>query len=60
VIAIGGIDASSVGDCIAAGADGVAVITAIAIADDMVKATARMRKALDKARSRRGRKAEVQ
>lgn len=52
VIAIGGIDAQNLAACIEAGADGVAVITAVAMADDMVAATARLRNELDKARSR--------
>jgi thiamine-phosphate pyrophosphorylase len=34
IVAIGGIDAAAAGDCIAAGADGVAAVAAIAGADD--------------------------
>ena len=55
VVAIGGIDVNTVAGCIAAGADGVAVIGAIAMADDMVAATAAMRRELDKARAPRRR-----
>ena len=56
VVAIGGINAGNIAECIEAGADGVAVIGAVAMADDMVAATAALRKVLDKARgkSRRG------
>lgn len=50
VVAIGGIDALNLGDCIKAGADGVAVVSAVAMADDMVAATAGLRKALERAR----------
>jgi len=51
VIAIGGIHAGNITECIDAGADGVAVIAAVALADDMVAATAELRGKLDKARS---------
>lgn len=57
VIAIGGIDASNAGECVAAGADGVAVISAIAMADDMVGATREIKQAVEDARqARRGKK----
>jgi thiamine-phosphate pyrophosphorylase len=54
VIAIGGIDAGNLANCIEAGADGVAVITAVAMAEDMVAATAELRKVLEKARAKTG------
>lgn len=56
VVAIGGINAGNIAQCIESGADGVAVIGAVAMADDMVAATATLRNALDRARgkSRRG------
>ena len=52
VVAIGGIDASRVPECIKAGADGIAVISAVAMADDMVAATAALRQELDNAREK--------
>lgn len=52
VVAIGGIDAGNIGECIEAGADGVAVISAVAMAEDMVEATAELRTELEKARAR--------
>ena len=55
VVAIGGINAENLGACVAAGADGVAVISAVSGADDMVAATAELREALDKARASAGR-----
>ncbi len=54
VVAIGGINMDNLANCIEAGADGVAVIGAIAMADDMVAATAKLREELDKARARTG------
>ncbi len=51
VVAIGGINAGNLGACIEAGADGVAVISAVSSADDMVAATSELRRALDNARS---------
>lgn len=54
VLAIGGIDRDNLGECIEAGADGVAVISAVAMADDMVAATAELRRELDMARKKRG------
>lgn len=50
VIAIGGIDADNVAACIEAGADGIAVVSAICMAEDMYAATVGLRQALDKAR----------
>jgi thiamine-phosphate pyrophosphorylase len=47
VIAVGGIDASNVGDVIAAGADGVAVISAVWDAPDPRAAARTLRAALD-------------
>jgi len=52
VIAIGGIDAGNLAECIKAGADGVALIGSVAMADDMVAATAALRAELDRARER--------
>jgi thiamine-phosphate pyrophosphorylase len=52
VVAIGGITADKVAACIEAGADGVAVMSAVTAADDMVAATAELRKALDAARKK--------
>lgn len=57
VVAIGGITAERVEPCIAAGADGVAVVTAVSMAEDMVAAVAELREALDQARAAHGRKA---
>jgi thiamine-phosphate diphosphorylase len=52
VVAIGGIDAGNLAECIEAGADGVALIGAVAMADDMVAATSELRSELDRARAR--------
>ncbi len=46
VIAIGGINAANMADCIAAGADGVAVVSYVAMAEDMVAATRELKEAL--------------
>ncbi len=51
VVAIGGIDAANLASCIEAGADGVAVVSAVAMAEDMVAATAELRGELDRARA---------
>jgi thiamine-phosphate pyrophosphorylase len=50
VVAIGGINIENISDCVAAGADSVAVVSAVTLADDMVKATAELKAALLKAR----------
>lgn len=50
VIAVGGIKADNIAECVAAGADAVAVVTAVTLAEDMVKATAELKQALEKAR----------
>ncbi|MHB0866170.1 MAG: thiamine phosphate synthase [Thermoleophilia bacterium] len=50
VVAIGGITEDNLEACIEAGADGVAVVSAVAMADDMVVATRGLRKKLDAAR----------
>lgn len=47
--AIAGIDAGNAADVIAAGADGIAVISAIFMAADVVATTARLRQIVDKA-----------
>jgi len=51
VLAIGGIDRDNVGAVIGAGADGVAVIAAVAEAADMVAATEDLRRHIAEARS---------
>lgn len=56
VVAIGGITADTVEQCIEAGADGIAVVSAVSLADDMVQAVAELREALDKARAAHGKK----
>lgn len=52
VIAIGGIDASKAAHVIAAGASGVAVISAIFAAEDIEAAARKLREAVDEARAR--------
>ena len=54
VVAIGGIPADNAGQAIRAGAVGVAVISAVAAADDMVAATRQLREAVDAALRERG------
>ncbi len=49
LVAIGGIDARNAGDVIAAGADGVAVVSAICSADDPAAAAHALRAAVDRA-----------
>jgi thiamine-phosphate pyrophosphorylase len=51
--AIAGIDERNAGEVIAAGADGVAVISAIFMADDVAAATRRLRAVVDAALARR-------
>lgn len=51
VIAIGGIDKGNLEDCINAGANGVAVISAVSEAEDMTAATADLKRTLEKARN---------
>ncbi len=53
VVAIGGINADRAREVILAGADGIAVVSAIAHADDVAKATAMLRKIVDDALSER-------
>ena len=53
LLAIGGITVHNVGEVIAAGADGVAVISAVTEAEDMAQATAALRQAVREARRRR-------
>jgi thiamine-phosphate pyrophosphorylase len=50
VVGIGGITLSNAAAVIRAGAAGVAVITAVTTADDMIDATRRIREAVDRAR----------
>jgi len=52
--AIAGIDAGNAADVIAAGADGVAVISALTLADDPTRAARRLRAVVDDALSARG------
>lgn len=54
VVAIGGITADNAADVIHAGAAGVAVISAVAGAEDMVEATRRLRRCVDLALKARG------
>ncbi len=49
VVGIGGITAENAAAVVGAGAAGVAVISAVAAADDMVQATRRLREAVDQA-----------
>lgn len=53
LIAIGGIDHANAADVIAAGADGVAVISCIVGADDVTEATRRLHDIITAAKSRR-------
>jgi thiamine-phosphate pyrophosphorylase len=55
VCAISGIDAGNAGEAIGAGADGVAVISALSRAPDPAKAAQELRAAVDDALTRRGR-----
>jgi thiamine-phosphate pyrophosphorylase len=54
VLAIGGIDSSNAGAVVAAGADGVAVVSAIMAADDPEQASTQLRVEVDAGLSRRG------
>ncbi|MFA6000711.1 MAG: thiamine phosphate synthase [Thermoleophilia bacterium] len=54
VIAIGGINADNIAACIEAGADGIAVVSAVCMAEDMYDATTELRQALEKARKNIG------
>jgi thiamine-phosphate pyrophosphorylase len=51
LVAIGGIDARSVGEIMAVGADGVAVVSAICSADDPRRAAAELREAVERGRA---------
>jgi thiamine-phosphate pyrophosphorylase len=53
IVGIGGVTAENADEVVEAGADGVAVITAITRADDPGAATAALREAVDAGRSRR-------
>ena len=55
ICAIAGINAANAADVIAAGADGVAVISALSLASDPAKAAQDLREAVDDALRRRGR-----
>lgn len=50
IVGIGGITAENAAEVIHAGASGVAVITAVTMADDIADATRRLREAVDRAR----------
>ena len=52
LVAIGGISADNAAQVIAAGAQGVAVITAVTLAEDMAEAARRVRREVDGARER--------
>ncbi|HEX6142770.1 MAG TPA: thiamine phosphate synthase [Geminicoccaceae bacterium] len=54
LVAIGGIGRGNTGEAIAAGADGVAVVSAIVAADDPEAAARSIRNAIDDARNRKG------
>jgi thiamine-phosphate pyrophosphorylase len=54
IVAIAGIDASNAADVIAAGADGVAVISALSLAPDPKAAAAELRGIVDRALAQRG------
>jgi len=54
LVAIGGIDPANAAAVIAAGADGVAVISAIFAADDVAAAARRLRAIIDQALAARG------
>ncbi|MCW2841364.1 MAG: thiE [Aeromicrobium sp.] len=54
LVAIGGIDASSADEVIAAGADGICVVSAICAADDPRAASSELRSIVDSALARRG------
>jgi thiamine-phosphate pyrophosphorylase len=56
VVGIAGIDASNAGDVVAAGADGVAVISAISLAADPAAAARQLRAAVDRALAQRGKR----
>lgn len=56
VVAIGGIDAGNIRACVEAGADGVAVISAVNMAEDMVAATRTLKAAIEEARNAVARK----
>jgi thiamine-phosphate pyrophosphorylase len=53
IVAIGGIDADNASEVVAAGADGVAVITAITRADDPERATRELGATVERGRDRR-------
>ncbi len=55
ICAIAGINATNAGDVIAAGADGVAVISALSVAGDPAAAAHELRAVVDAALDRRGR-----
>jgi thiamine-phosphate pyrophosphorylase len=56
VVAIAGIDAGNAADVIAAGADGIAVISALSLAPDPAEAARTLRGIVDAALARRGRR----
>ncbi|MGB9775040.1 MAG: thiamine phosphate synthase [Anaerolineae bacterium] len=56
VVAIGGINEENAAAVIEAGADGVAVVSAVVAAEDVEAAARRLRQAVEEARQRKGRK----
>ena len=54
LVAIGGVGEANAGDAVAAGADGIAVVSAIMAADDPQAAARRLREAIEAARKARG------
>jgi thiamine-phosphate pyrophosphorylase len=57
VVGIGGVTAATAADVVAAGADGVAVVSAIVAADDPAAAARELRTAVERGRARRDRTA---
>jgi thiamine-phosphate pyrophosphorylase len=58
LVGIGGVDEKNAADVVAAGADGVAVVSAIMAAEDPTAATAALGEAVERGRERRRRAAE--
>ena len=58
LVGIGGVDADTAGDVVAAGADGVAVVSAVMAADDPADATRALGAAVERGRARRERGAD--
>jgi thiamine-phosphate pyrophosphorylase len=56
VVGIAGIDAKNAGDVVTAGADGIAVISALSLAPDPAAAARELRAVVDRALSQRGKR----